>query len=170
MPAALVATKFKFPVPDAANPIPVFVLAQLYTVPGTKPVKLAVTVTPAHTVWLACAFTVGVGLTVIVKLIGVPAHPLAVGVTVIVATTGALVILVATKLAMLPLPAAASPIDGALLVQLNTVPATVPTKFTAAVLAPLHSTWLPTAATVGVGFTVIVKLIGVPVQLMPPLI
>ena len=119
---------------------------------------------------MACALTVGVGLTVIVKIIGVPAHPLAVGVTVIVATTGALVTLVATKLAMLPLPAAANPIDGALFVQLNTVPATVPTKFTAVVLAPLQSTWFATEATVGVGLTVIVKLIDVPVQLMPPLV
>ena len=35
---ALVATKFKLPLPDAPNPIAVLVLVQLYTVPGTKPV------------------------------------------------------------------------------------------------------------------------------------
>ncbi len=50
----------------------------------------------------------GVGLTVMVKLCGVPAHPLAEGVTVMVAVTGAVVLLIAVKLAMLlsvPLPA-----------------------------------------------------------------
>ena len=40
-----------------------------------------------------------------------------VGVTVIVAVTGALVVLVAVKLGILPVPAAASPIDVVLLVQ-----------------------------------------------------
>lgn len=37
-------------------------------------------------------------------------------------------------------------------------------KFTAAVLAPAQSVWLATAATTGVGFTVMVKLTGVPGQ------
>lgn len=47
---------------------------------------------------------------------------------------------------------------------MNIVPATVPTKFTAAVAAPLQSTWLATAATVAFGLTVIVNVIGNPVQ------
>lgn len=105
-----------------------------------------------------------------VNTIAAPGHPFAVGVTVIVATTGALVALVAKKLGILPLPDAANPIDAALLVQLNTVPATVPVKFTAAVLDPLQSTWFATAATVGVGLTVIVKVIDVPTQLIPPFV
>ncbi len=67
-------------------------------------------------------FTVAVGLTVIVKESGVPLHvtPLLVyaGVIVIVAVTGALVALVAVKLAMFPDPLAAKPIDGVLFVQL----------------------------------------------------
>lgn len=88
---------------------------------------------------MATAFTVGVGLTVIVNVIGVPAQLLAVGVTVIVATTGAVVILVAVKLAILPVPDAARPIDGWVLVQLNTVPATAPLKLTAAVAVLLHT-------------------------------
>jgi hypothetical protein len=78
--------------------------------------------------------------------------------------------LVATKLAILPVPAAASPMDGVLLVQLNTVPATAPVNVTAAVDAPLHSVWLATAFTVGVGFTVIVNVIAVPVHVVPPLV
>ena len=123
-----------------------------------------------HTTWLATAFIVGVGFTVIVKLLGVPAHPLAVGVTVIVATTGAVPTLVAVNDAIFPVPAAASPIDGWVFVQLNTVPATGPVKFTAAVAPPLHTVWLATAFTVAVGFTVIVKPVEVPVQVTPPLV
>ena len=76
----------------------------------------------------------------------------------------------AVKLGILPVPAAARPMPGWLLVQLNTVPATVPVKVTAVVADPLQRTWLATAFTVGVGFTVIVKLIGVPLQLTPPLV
>ena len=57
-----------------------------------------------------------------VKVIGVPVQvtPALVysGVTVTVATTGALVALAATKLPMLPVPLAASPMDGVSLVQL----------------------------------------------------
>jgi hypothetical protein len=43
-------------------------------------------------------------------------------------------------------------------------------KATAVVAAPLQSTWLVTAATVGVGLTVIVKLIGLPVHVTPALV
>jgi hypothetical protein len=85
-----------------------------------------------------------------------------------VAVTGALVALVAVKLAILPVPAAARPIVVLLFVQLNTVPATAPVKFTAAVAAPLHITCGITAFTVGTGFTVMVKVCGAPVQ-VPPL-
>ena len=46
------------------------------------------------------------------------------GVTVMVATTGAPVALVAMKDAIFPVPLAAKPIDVVLFVQLNTVPAT----------------------------------------------
>ena len=42
-----------------------------------------------------------------------------VGVTVMVATTGAVVTLVAINVGILPAPAAANPIDGALLAQVN---------------------------------------------------
>ena len=43
-------------------------------------------------------------------------------------------------------------------------------KFTAVVGAPLHTTWLAIEVTVAVGFTVIVKLAGVPVHETPPLV
>jgi hypothetical protein len=59
----------------------------------------------------------GVGLTVIVNDCGVPAQPSNEGVTVMVAVTGAVPELVAVNDAIFPLPLAASPIDGVLLVQ-----------------------------------------------------
>ena len=64
----LVPTKLAmFPVPLAARPIAVLLFVQLYTVPVVAPVKVtAATLEPRHTVWLATAFTVGVGLTVYV--------------------------------------------------------------------------------------------------------
>src|SRR5512136_251126 len=73
------------------------------------------------------------------------------------------------KLGILPVPAAARPISGLLLVQLYTIvpPVVGLVKFTAAVGEPLHTVWLATTSTVAVGFTVMVKVIGVPVQVMP---
>lgn len=53
-----------------------------------------------------------------------------------------------------------------LLVQLNTVPGAVPTKLTA-VVSSLHTTWSAGSATVGVGFTVMVKAAAAPVQVTP---
>ena len=58
-----------------------------------------------------------VGNTVIENAIGVPIHPLAAGVTVMVAITGAVPALVAVNEGISPVPLAASPIDGVLLVQ-----------------------------------------------------
>ena len=172
----LVAVKAAIlPVPDAASPMLVLLFVQLNVVPATAPVKFtAVVVAPLHNVWLATAFTVGVGFTVIVNVVGVPVQvtPLLVyvGVTVIVATTGALVGLVAVKDAILPVPDAARPMLVLLLVQLYTVFAPLPVKITAAVGAPLHTAWLATAFTVGVGLTVIVNVIVGPVQVTPALV
>jgi hypothetical protein len=99
-----------------------------------------------------------------VKLTGAPVQPLAEGVTVIVAVTGVLVLLVAVKEAMLPLPLAASPMEGVLFAHAKVVPATSPVKVTNAVAAVLQTTWSTGASTVGVGFTVIVNVSGVPTQ------
>lgn len=68
----LVAVKFRLPVPLAPRPMAVLVLVQLYTVPATGPVKVCVTVAPAHTTWLTGGFTTGIGFTVMVNVIGVP--------------------------------------------------------------------------------------------------
>ncbi len=87
-----------------------------------------------------------------------------------VAVCTTVVVLVATKLAILPVPDAARPMVVLLLVQLYTVPATAPVKDTAVVLAPLHTTCEVTVFTVGVGLTVMVKVIAEPVQVTPPLV
>ena len=60
------------------------------------------------------ATAVGVGLTVTVAVIGVPAHPLALGVIVKVTVMGALVVLVSDPL-MSPVPDAAIPVTVAVL-------------------------------------------------------
>ena len=77
-----------------------------------------------HKDWLATGFTVAVGFTVIVNVVAVPAQLtpalVYVGVTMIVAVSGAVVALIAVKEAMFPLPLAANPIDGVLFTQLNT--------------------------------------------------
>ena len=76
----------------------------------------------AHKTWLGTAFTDAVGLTVMANVMGVPTQATAplviVGVTVMVAVTGAAVALVATNDAIFPAPVAASPIDGVLFTQL----------------------------------------------------
>lgn len=100
--------------------------------------------------------------TVIVKVLGVPVQPLAVGVTVIVATIVEPVALVTTNWLILPVPLAPRPIAVLLLVQLKVVPVVAPENVIAVVVPPSQSAWLATAFTVGVGFTVIVKLVVVP--------
>ena len=74
-----------------------------------------------QTTWLAGWFTCAVGFTVIVKVLDGPLQlvpPLAkVGVTVMVATTGAVPVLIAVNEAILPVPDPGSPIAGVSLVQ-----------------------------------------------------
>ena len=117
-------------------------------------------------------FTVAVGLTVIVNVVAVPVQLtpalVYVGVIVIVAVTGADVLLIATKAGTVAEPPAARPILTLLLVQLYTVPATGPAIVTAVVVAPLHTVWLAIAVTDGVGFTVIVNTLGIPKHVTPP--
>lgn len=106
-----------------------------------------------------------------VKVVVGPVHPSANGVTVMVATCGTLVALLVMKLNRAgPAPLAAKPIDGLLFVQVYVVAGTVLLNTTVAVAAPLHTTWLGMGFTCGVGFTVIVNTIGLPVQVTPPLV
>lgn len=77
------------------------------------------------------------------------------GVTVTVATTGELLTFTAVNEFMVPVPDAASPIEGVVLVQLYVVPATVPVKLTVETAVPAHTTWSAGSVTVGIGLTVI---------------
>jgi hypothetical protein len=92
------------------------------------------------------------------------------GVTVIVAVIGVVPVFITGNDAILSVPLAGKPMEGEELVQLNIVPVTEPLNGTTAVEAPLQSTWLATAFTVGVGFTVIVNVTGAPVQVTPALV
>ncbi len=79
------------------------------------------------------AFTVGVKLTVIVKVTGAPVHPFAEGVAVIVEVIGLEVVFVAVNEAMFPLPLAAKPVAVLSFVQ-ETEPEGVVVKLTADVV------------------------------------
>ena len=106
------------PLPEPANPMEASLFVQAYVVPATGPLKLtAVVVALLHKVWSVILFTAGVGFTVMVNELVGPVQPLAVGVTVTVAVTGAEPVLVAVKAAILPLPLAKSPMEVASLVQ-----------------------------------------------------
>ena len=83
------------------------------------PVKFTASVAaPLHLVWSAGLVTVGVGLTVMVKVDGTPGQPVDVGVTVIVPVIGAFVALVAVNEAISPVPLAAKPMAVLVFVQL----------------------------------------------------
>ena len=93
-----------------------------------------------------------------------------VGVTVIVAVTGVLPPLMAVNDGIVLVPLAPKPIVILLLVQLYTVPATGPVMVTAVVACPAHTVWLAIVFTAGVGLTVMVNVMGVPVQVAGPLV
>ena len=80
--------------------------------------------------------TVAIGLTVIVNVEGVPVHPFAAGVTVMVEVIGEVVAFVAVNEGTLPEPLAARPIAVLLFVQVNVVPLTGPDKVVAGVSTP----------------------------------
>ena len=105
------------PVPPAAKPIDGVLLTQLKLIdpPVALVAKLtAVVLAPLHKVWLLTAFTLAVGLTVMVNVVDGPVQLtppfVKVGVTVIVAVTGAVPLFTAVNAAIFPVPLAARPI------------------------------------------------------------
>lgn len=156
-----------FPVPLAGKPTEVAVFIQLYVVPVTEPANMiAFVVDPLHNIWSCGCTTSGVGFTVTVNASGIPEQPDAEGVTVIVALTGAMVELTALNGAIFPVPLAGKPMDVLLLVHAYVVPLNVLVKVIALVVALLHKVWLGGGTTLGVGFTVIINVLGAPGQ--PP--
>ena len=100
---------------------------QLYTTPTTAlPLNvIAVVLLFVHNVWLDTAVTVTLGFTVMVKVIVSPVHPLAVGHALKLAMIGAVVLFVAVKLKILPVPfKPIVPILVGVYAQLYTTPAT----------------------------------------------
>ena len=125
-----------FPVPLVPKPTLIDDVHEK-VVPLTGPLKLiAVPEAPLQCILLEMLLTVAVGLTVAVNVVGVPAHPFAVGVTVIVAVIGKVVALVAVNAGIFPEPLAESPILVLLLVHVNVVPPTGPDKFITDAVCP----------------------------------
>jgi hypothetical protein len=115
-------------------------LVQKKLVAATAPVKFITFVAaPLQTVWLTGTNTVGTGFTVMVKNREVPWQPFATGVTVMKPDCGTLPVLTGLKEGILPVPLAARPIEGLLLVQLKVVPITAPVKLMALVALPTQT-------------------------------
>jgi hypothetical protein len=136
----LVSEPLMLPVPLAAIPVTVAVLFLVHAnvvPPVVLELTIVVIAAPEQIVCDAgVATATGVGLTVIVNVIGVPVHVgmlLNIGVTVIVAVTGALPVFVAVNAPILPVPLAARPIEGLSFVQSKVVVGTDPVNVTAVV-------------------------------------
>jgi len=86
-----------------------------------------------------------------VNVVGVPAQPLAVGVTVMVEVMGAVPLFNPVNDGISPLPEAGKPMTGLLLVQVNVVPVTLLTGVTNVEELPWQMVWLMMALTLGVG-------------------
>ena len=132
------------------------------------------TLSPSETTMSTVEFTWAVGLTVISKGVAGPVQltpPFSnIGVTVIVAITGFVPVLIDVKAGMFPVPEAAKPIEVKSFVQLNVV---VPfilavENSTKDVSNPFETIWLPTEFTWPVGLTVISNVIGSPTLVSPP--
>ena len=93
-----------------------------------------------------------------------PIQPLAFGVTVMVAVTGTNPEFIVVKLAIVPLPEAAKPIEGVSFVQSKVVLVIFPVKAMLPLAVPLHFTILVIVFTVGFGLTVMVKVLDEPEQ------
>jgi hypothetical protein len=109
---------------------------------------------------------IGVGFTLIVNVCTGPRQALACGVTVNTPLVGAVPVLVAVNEAMLlPLPLAPMPIVVLLLAQVKVVPVTLLVNNSVLVFALLHIVCdVGLTDMIGVGFTLIVKVVEAPVH------
>ena len=129
------------PEPDAAKPMEGVLLVQLNVAFNTVPVKLmAVDNAVLQTACGVTDATIGVGFTVYVKVVEAPEQVLETGVTTIWAVKGTFPALFTANELMVPEPEGANPIEGVLLVQLNTVFNVKPVKLTVVVVNPLQIT------------------------------
>ena len=119
------------PLPAAANPMSVFEFIHVNVEPAGVLTKLPIlTSAPEHTPIFVIGLTIGEGKMVTVKLIGVPGHPLRVGVTVIIPVISVPEVLEgATHEAIFPEPLKAIPIAVFELDQVNEPPTGLLPKF-----------------------------------------
>ena len=107
-------------VPEVTTPvIPVgWIAVHEKVAPGVVLLKVTkAEVSPEQIVWLVGEkFTTGLGFTVMVNVSAILEHPLAVAITVMVDVTGVVPPLVGVNTGIFPLPEAASPILGLVLV------------------------------------------------------
>ena len=128
---------------------------------------------PEQMVWfVAEKLTEGDGFTVMVKACTGPLQempPLVwVGVTEMLATTGKVPVLEATKELMSPDPLAARPMALLLFVQEYVVPGKAdPVNEMLPTVVPLQTTWFRGLTTVGVGLMVMVYVLACPMQFWP---
>jgi len=111
--------EFILPLPLAARPMILKLFAHANVAPLTALVKLnAPVLKPLQTVKLLGTETLGVGLAVIVKDFDVPLQPLAIALTLKLATTGVVPVLLTLNEGIAPLPLPAKPMLLVLLIQL----------------------------------------------------
>jgi hypothetical protein len=126
------------PVPGLAPVIPPAIVPTVHEkLLGMFAVRAMFVPVSEQMVLVAAVVTVGVGLTVIVKVPTEPVQPLAVAVTDTVAVTGVVPLLVAVNAGMFPEPLVPKP-TFALLVQANVAPVVALPKLIAAPLALLQ--------------------------------
>jgi hypothetical protein len=146
-----------FPAPDAASPMEEFEFVHVNVPPAGVLVNAeAATLPPLQTVMFAGTVTVGVGLTVMVYVFGVPGQPATVGVTVIVAVIAVVPAFVAVNAGVFPDPDAAKPIAVFEFVHAKVPPPGVLVNADAGTAPPLQTVMFAGTVTVGVGLTVIV--------------
>ena len=128
------------PFPFVPNPIVASELVQAKVVPGVVLVNgIVATAVPLHISISVRGSTVGVGFTVMVYVEAIPTQLFAVGVTVMVAEIGAVVVLVAVKAAILPSPFEGNPIAVLELVHANDASAVELVKFVAGITSLLQT-------------------------------
>ena len=159
--AGLAAVNEILPVPEAGRPMAVLLFVQLYVGLPEGLVNTTFTASPPQAVWSPGLSIVGLGLTVMVNVTGVPTQPAGlVGVTVMVPTSG-LLTPAAVKL-RLPEPEAGRPMAVLSFVHSKVAPE-LPVKLTVTCW-PAQAVWLAGGLTVAAGLMVMVKVWAGPVQ------
>ena len=163
------------PVPDETNPILGESFIQLYVVvPSVFSVvnDISVVSSVLHNIWLSIESTWPEGVTVIVNVCDGPSQLTSafvnIGVTIIVATTGIVPVLIPLNEDIFPVPEASKPILSVSFVQEYVViPNVLSVVNSTEVLSPLHISLSTGLLTWAVGFTVIVNISVGPSQLTP---